>query len=41
MKDDWKNNVTNDLNVFYAKKSKIYPDCVSKNSANREKQVIL
>ena len=40
-KDDWKkiekNNVTIGLNVFYAKKEKIYPAYVSKHNSNREK----
>ena len=36
-----KNNVVVALNVFYAKKEKIYPDYVSKNNSNRKKQVIL
>ena len=44
-KDDWKkfekNNVTIAVNVLYAKKEKVYPDYVSKNNSNREKQVIL
>ena len=44
-KDDWKkfekNNITIALNVFYAKKEKIYPAYVSKHNSNREKQVIL
>ena len=44
-KDDWKtfekNNVTTALNVFYAKKEKIYPAYLSKNNSNHEKQVIL
>ena len=44
-KDDWKrfekNNITVALNVLYAKKEKIYPASVSKQSPNRAKQVIL
>ena len=44
-KDDWKkiekNNVAIALNVFYAKKEKIYPAYVSKHNSNREKQFIL
>ena len=44
-KDDWKNfeknNATIAFNVFYAKKEKIYPACVSKHNSNRKKQVIL
>ena len=43
-KDDWKkiekNNVTIALNIFYAKKEKIYPFYVSKYNSNREKKVI-
>ena len=42
---DWKkfekNNVTIALNVWYAKKEKIYPAYVSKHNPNREKQIIL
>ena len=34
-----KNNVTNALNVLYARKEKIYP--FSKHNSNHEKQVIL
>ena len=34
-----KNNVTNALNVLYARKEKLYP--VSKHNSNHEKQVIL
>ena len=44
-KDNWKQiekkNQTIALNVFYAKKEKIYPAYVSKHNSNREKQVIL
>ena len=44
-KDNWKkfkkNNVTIALNVWYAKKEKIYPAYVSKRNSNSEKQVIL
>ena len=36
-----KNNLTIALNLFYAKKEKIYPACVSKHNSSREKQVIL
>ena len=36
-----KNNVTNALNVFYAKKEKICPACVSKHNSNCEEKVIL
>ena len=36
-----KNNIATTLNVFYAKKEKIYPFYVSKHNTNREKQVIL
>ena len=43
-KDDWKkfekNNVKITLNVFHAKKEKIYPTYVSKRNSDREKQVI-
>ena len=35
-----KNNVTIALNVFYAKKGRIYPGYVSKHKSNREKQII-
>ena len=39
--DNWrkceKNNGTNDLNVLYVKKRKLYPACVSKRNSNREK----
>ena len=42
-KDNWKkvekNNVTIALNVFYAKKEKIYAAYVSKPNSNPEKQV--
>ena len=44
-KGDWekfgKNNVIIDLNVFYAKKEKIYLAYVSKDNSSHEKQVIL
>ena len=44
-KYDWKifekNNLTTSLNVFYAKKEKIYPTYVSKKNSNREKQIVL
>ena len=36
-----KNNVTIPLNVFHAKKEKMYPAYVSKNNSNQEKKVIL
>ena len=43
-KEDWKklekNNIAIALNVFYAKKEKMYPAYVSKNNSNREKQAI-
>ena len=39
--NDWKkfvkNNVTIALNIFYAKKEKIYPAYVSKHNSNCEK----
>ena len=42
---NWKksegNNVTIALNVFYAKKEKIYPAYISKHNSSREKQVII
>ena len=36
-----KNNITNALNILYAKKEKICLAYVSKNNSNRERQVIL
>ena len=43
-KSDWKkfekNNVAIALNVLYVKKEEIYPDYVSKNDSDCEKQVI-
>ena len=41
MKKIEKNNVTVALNVFYAKKEKIYPVYVSKHNSNPENQVII
>ena len=42
-KDDWKkfekNNVAIALNVLHAKKEKIYPAYVLKNSSNHQKQI--
>ena len=35
-----KDNLTNALNVLYAKKGKIYPAYISRHNSNREKQVI-
>ena len=44
-KDDWKkikkNNLTIALNVLYAKKEKIHPVHVLKQTSNSEKQVLL
>ena len=34
-------NIAIAINVFYAKKEKVYPAYVSKHNSNREKQVIL
>ena len=41
MKKIEKNNVKIVLNVFYAKKEKIYPAYISKHNSSREKQVVL
>ena len=42
--DDWKkiqkNNVTIAVNIFYAKKEKIYPAYFSKHNSNQEREII-